>query len=82
MTERHPRFAAFERQRLARIPRLAVGQRWDWDDADHHEVEILALEPPKPGGEYPWPRVTCRLATGTVVTVGSPAFCGATRSLR
>ena len=75
---RHPRFVAAERERLAKVPRLAVGQRWDWDDADHHQVEVLALEPPGPGAEYPWPRVTCRLDSGTVVTVGATAFIGAT----
>lgn len=77
---RHPRFAAFERARLARTPELAVGDRWDWNDADHHQVEVLELEPPAPGGEFPWPRVTCRFASGTVVVVGATAFAGATRS--
>lgn len=75
---RHPRFIELERQRCARIPRLAVGQRWDWDDADHHQVDVLAVQPPGPGSEFPWPRVTCRLASGTVVTVGATAFVGAT----
>jgi hypothetical protein len=75
---RHARFIAFERERLARIPRLAVGQRWDWDEADHHQVEIMDLEQPGAGAEYPWPRVTCRLASRTVVTVGATAFIGAT----
>jgi hypothetical protein len=75
---RQARFVDFERRRLAKLPRLAVGQRWDWDDADHHQVEVLELEPPGPGAEFPWPRVTCRFASGTVVTVGATAFVGAT----
>lgn len=80
-TDRHARFVAYERERMGRIPRLAAGQRWDWDDADHHQVEILAMEAPAGGDEFPWPRVACRLASGTVVTVGASAFIGATRSV-
>jgi hypothetical protein len=80
---RHPRFVALERQRLASIPKLAVGQHWDWNDADHHQVEVLALEVPGADTEFPWPRVTCRLVrTGTVVVVGAPAFVGASRAAR
>lgn len=79
MTDRHPRFLEFERARAARVPFLRVGETWAWDEPDHHHLQVLALEQPGPGAEFPWPRVTCQFASGSVVTVGATAFCGASR---
>jgi hypothetical protein len=72
---RHPMWEARLQRLAARVPKLQVGDTWTWNDADRHPVEVLGLEP---GHDFPWPMVTGRFASGTVIRVGASAFAGAT----
>jgi alpha-D-ribose 1-methylphosphonate 5-triphosphate synthase subunit PhnH len=75
--DRHPTFQARVDAQAARVPQLAAGQTWEWNEPDHHHVTVLELLPAS--DEHPWPYVRCRFPSGIEVVVGATAFARAER---